>query len=167
MLVTVIRFRKRTIRYTHQSTRQPYKGRKFQAGAGLGPIIRAMTCWTCRSSTLAELSKAMAKSAAARLRRIGALSAADDWARRAEVCERCPLRVVQRGVSYCGQPFLQKMDREDSVDGCGCPTREKAKSPAEHCPLDVRNRPAQTVGGTCTCKWCAMASAQHPILLNS
>jgi len=117
-------------------------------------------------SSFAELSRAMANSAASRLRKMGALAMAVDWAARAEVCERCPLRVVQGGVSYCGRPFLQKLDREDSVDGCGCPTREKAKSPGEHCPLDVRNRAAMKIGGECNCKWCAKASSQHAILLN-
>jgi hypothetical protein len=109
----------------------------------------------------------MAKSAAASLRRMGVFVSADDWAGRAELCERCPLRVIQKGVSYCGRPFLQKIDREDSVDGCGCPTREKAKSPGEHCPLDVRNRPAENSDGKCNCKWCAKSSAQHSVLLNS
>jgi hypothetical protein len=96
----------------------------------------------------------MAKSAGARLRQIGALPSSTDWVRRAEICEGCPMRVVRAGVSYCGTPFLQKIDREPSVDGCGCPTREKAKSPAEHCPITQRHLPSTQSHDGCNCKWC-------------
>ncbi|HSV13385.1 MAG TPA: hypothetical protein VLI90_03955 [Tepidisphaeraceae bacterium] len=98
----------------------------------------------------------MAKAAGAKLRALGAVSSSTNWAERAAVCEGCPLRVVRGGVSYCGTPFLQKIDREPAVDGCGCPTRDKAKSPGEHCPLDARQRPAMAIGSACTCKWCAL-----------
>jgi hypothetical protein len=101
----------------------------------------------------------MAKAAGARLRALGTMPAAADWTTRAAVCERCPLRVVRGGVSYCGTPFLHKIDRDPAVDGCGCPTRDKAKSPQEHCPLDLRRQPAQRVAGSCTCKWCRAAAA--------
>jgi hypothetical protein len=90
------------------------------------------------------------------LRQIGAIPIAADWTSRASVCERCPMRVVRAGVSYCGTPFLQKMDRDPATDGCGCPTREKAKSPQEHCPVDERHQAAINDGG-CNCKWCAEA----------
>ena len=75
---------------------------------------------------------------------------------RAEICERCPLRVVQCGKSYCGKPYLQQIDRDPAVDGCGCPCRAKAKDPAEHCPLSTRHHPATKTATGCDCKWCAV-----------
>jgi hypothetical protein len=113
-----------------------------------------MTRWECTPTRVREISKAMVHAATARLRGIGALPTAVDWTRRAATCERCPLRIVHRGVSYCGTPFLQHVDRDPSIDGCGCPTRDKARSPGEHCPLDTRHRPAEKIGERCTCKWC-------------
>ena len=122
-----------------------------------------MACFTCASSALgsrprvfAALSRAAAKSAASRLRRLGLLSERVNWAARASVCERCPLRVVSAGVSYCGTPFLRKTDRDAALDGCGCPTVAKAKDPAEHCPMTVGHRGASSVGDACDCKWCAL-----------
>jgi hypothetical protein len=77
------------------------------------------------------------------------------WAERAAACETCPLRVIRCGVSYCGQPFLEKVDRDPAIDGCGCPCHAKAKSPTEHCPLNRFNRAVETTAaGGCTCKWC-------------
>lgn len=105
----------------------------------------------------AALSRAAAKSAASRLRQFGILPESVDWARRAAVCETCHLRTIRAGVSYCGQPLLQQISR-DPQDGCGCPTRAKAKSPDEHCPLDRSNQPAVQSGDRCTCKWCSPAS---------
>jgi hypothetical protein len=109
---------------------------------------------TCCGSTLARLSRAAAKAAGDRLRRLGLLGGRVDWPARAAICERCPLRVIHRKVSYCGRPFLQMPRRDDAVDGCGCPTIAKAKDPSEHCPLDWRNRPASVANGACNCKWC-------------
>jgi hypothetical protein len=123
-----------------------------------------MRCFTCDrnpfgssafSTSFAALSRAAAKSAGARLRKLGALHTSRNWAARATVCERCPLRVVRAGVSYCGKPFLDQVSR-DPTEGCGCPTREKAKDPVEHCPLDVRHRPAVKSAGGCSCKWCVL-----------
>ena len=108
----------------------------------------------CETGGLAALSRAAAKAAAGRLRRLGLLPEAVDWARRAAVCETCPLRTIRNGVSYCGRPFLQMVDRDPAHHGCGCPTRAKAKSPDDHCPLDENNRPAQRTAEGCTCKWC-------------
>jgi len=105
-------------------------------------------------SRFAALSRAAAKYATAVARRAGAGSVHPDWAHRASVCERCPLRVIVGTVSYCGQPMHRKMLRDPATDGCGCPTREKAKSPEEHCPLTVRHVPAETIGAACDCKWC-------------
>ena|SRR5947209_7717592 len=106
----------------------------------------------CRSnSPFKALSRAAAKSAAAKLRRGGMLPVRLDWAKRAEICERCPLRVVSRGVSYCGKPFLRQVTREPT-DGCGCPTRDKAKAPGEHCPLNRSHAAADH--SVCDCKWC-------------
>lgn len=109
-----------------------------------------------RNSTFARLSRAAAKAAGDRLRQMGLLGVRINWAARAEACERCPLRVVHRNISYCGRPFLEKVDRDDALDGCGCPTLAKARDPAEHCPLDPSHRPARRIAGRCTCKWCSL-----------
>lgn len=109
---------------------------------------------SCCGSVLAALSRAAAKSAAAQLRRLGLLQRALDWRQRAEICELCPLRVVHKGTSYCGRPFLHQIDRDPAEDGCGCPTIEKARSPREHCPRDWHNRPSRQLPDGCTCKWC-------------
>ena len=123
-----------------------------------------MTCTSCGSTALgsrpgvfAALSRAAAKSAASRLRRMGVLPVRVDWAGRAATCERCPLRVVARGTSYCGTPFLQRVDRDPALEGCGCPTVAKAKDPAEHCPVNVRHASATSIDGACDCKWCERA----------
>jgi hypothetical protein len=113
-----------------------------------------MSAFSCCTSAFASLSRAAAKSAASRLRRLGLLSESIDWARRAALCERCHLRVVQKGTSYCGLPFLENVKRDPAHEGCGCPTRAKAKSPDEHCPLDWNHRPARQLPDGCTCKWC-------------
>jgi hypothetical protein len=105
--------------------------------------------------TFKALSRAAAKSAAAKLRRAGLLPVKVDWTRRAETCERCPLLVSRKGVSYCGRPFFEQVDRDQAADGCGCPTHEKAKDPSEHCPLNDRHLPARRDEG-CDCKWCRL-----------
>jgi hypothetical protein len=106
-------------------------------------------------SRFAALSRAAGRFAAAVVRRAGASAVHPDWARRATVCERCPMRVVAGNVSYCGQPFHRKPVRDDAQDGCGCPTRDKARSPDEHCPLTARNQAAPSGVYPCECKWCA------------
>ena len=112
---------------------------------------------SCCRGAFAALSRAAAKSGASRLRRLGLLPTRVDWVARATVCERCPMRVVSCGVSYCGTPFLRMPLRDPVTDGCGCPTREKARDAAEHCPIDGSHNEAATVDGTCTCKWCSVA----------
>src|SRR5918993_5352932 len=102
-----------------------------------------MSAFSCCTSAFTTLSRAAARSAASRLRRLGLLPESVDWAQRAAVCERCHLRVVQGGISYCGRPFLEHVSRDPAHDGCGCPTRAKAKSPGEHCPLDWAHRAAR------------------------
>ncbi len=102
----------------------------------------------------ASLSRAAAKAASARIRRLRDGESAAGWTLRAEACERCPMRKVYRNVSYCGSPFLRKPLRDPAEDGCGCPTIEKAKDRSEHCPLTVRHRPATRMGEVCDCKWC-------------
>jgi hypothetical protein len=106
------------------------------------------------------LSRAAAKSAAGRLRQLGILPESVDWAQRAAVCETCHLRTIRAGVSYCGRPLLQQISRDPAQDGCGCPTRAKAKSPDEHCPLDRANQPA-VQSDLCTCKWCRAATGHQ------
>jgi hypothetical protein len=114
----------------------------------------AFAC-SSRSSRFASLSRAAAKYASAVVRRAGAAAVHPDWTARAEICERCPLRVVQGSVSYCGQPMQRKLFRDPVTDGCGCPTWDKAKSPNEHCPITAQHEPAVSTGGACDCKWCA------------
>jgi hypothetical protein len=111
---------------------------------------------SCCRSAFAAITKAAAKSSAARLRRLGLLPVRVDWVARATVCERCPMRVVKCGASYCGTPFLRLPIRDPVTDGCGCPTREKARDPKEHCPIDARHDASVTNGERCTCKWCAL-----------
>jgi hypothetical protein len=111
---------------------------------------------TC-CSRFASLSRAAAKAAGARFRALRLTATHPDWARRAAICETCHLRAIRCNISYCGKPFLSKIDRDPTLDGCGCPCREKAKSPEEHCPLDRRHQPAWQRDGHCTCKWCAAA----------
>jgi len=109
----------------------------------------------CCANPFASISRAAAKSFASKLRSVGIGSVARDWPRRATICETCHLRVVVRGISYCGRPFTQHIDRDPILHGCGCPTRAKAQSPNEHCPLTVRNQPALQHNDGCDCKWCA------------
>jgi hypothetical protein len=99
--------------------------------------------------------KAGVKAASASLR--APANEAVDWTTRAEACERCHLRVVQCGKSYCGRPFLQMIDRDLALDGCGCPCHKKAKDPKEHCPLTPRHLASTQAGGTCDCKWCSLS----------
>jgi len=112
--------------------------------------------WGSCCGTFRSLSRAAAKSAGARLRRMGILPTPDSWAQRAEICERCPLRVVRKGVSYCGKPLLEQIQR-DATAGCGCPTHDKAKDLQEHCPLTIHHRAARQAGAHCDCKWCQAA----------
>ena len=72
---------------------------------------------------LALSSSRLTQGAASRLRRIGVLTESVDWARRASACEACPLRVIQKGVSYCGRPLLRRVERVAAEEGCGCPCR--------------------------------------------
>jgi hypothetical protein len=93
------------------------------------------------------------------MRSMGLLPTRVNWVARATMCESCPLRRVHKGLSYCGQPFLDKIDRDPVLDGCGCPTRAKAQDPAEHCPITLRYVASTTAGDTCDCKWCVAANA--------
>lgn len=102
----------------------------------------------------AALSRAAARAGMARLQRLGLARVHPEWARRASICETCPLRVIHRGASYCGTPFLSRIDR-DAADGCGCPCIPKAKAREEHCPLDRELHPARQSGGRCSCRWCS------------
>jgi hypothetical protein len=121
-----------------------------------------MLSFSCCSSAFKVLSRAAAKSAAARIRQMGIAGSIDPrWPVRAQVCERCPLRVVHRGSSYCGNPLLQKIHRDETIDGCGCPTIAKARSPEEHCPIDHSFSAAKRIGGRCSCKWCVSAPSSR------
>lgn len=106
---------------------------------------------------LFTLARAAGKAATAKLRGIGMTPEYEDWNVRAEVCERCPLRVVQCGKSFCGPPLLRRPLRDPTVDGCGCPTHAKAKDPTEHCPINWQHDAASLHGPGrigCDCKWC-------------
>jgi hypothetical protein len=111
------------------------------------------------------LLEAVGKFATARLRQVGAMRVHPQWEERAAACERCALRVVSCGVSYCGNPFLKQIERDPAVEGCGCPCHDKAKSAGEHCPIDARYHPARTAEGECNCKWCR-AENQKPEIRN-
>lgn len=113
-----------------------------------------MACFTCISPVFKSLSRAAAKAASARVRALGGLAVHPRWQQRAEICERCPMRVIAGGRTYCGSPFLRKIERDPAVDGCGCPTLAKARDPHEHCPLNARFAPAVRQGDACDCRWC-------------
>jgi hypothetical protein len=106
------------------------------------------------SAQLFYFFRAAAKATAAKIRSAGLVREHARWTERAAVCERCPLRVIQCNRSYCGKPFLQLPARDLTVDGCGCPCREKAKDPSEHCPLTSDHQASRQAGGRCNCKWC-------------
>ncbi|MGA3068501.1 MAG: hypothetical protein ABSF29_16790 [Tepidisphaeraceae bacterium] len=128
-----------------------------------------MTALITASDRFRQLAGALQRFAGARLRRAGLQKVHPQWQQRAEVCERCPMRVIRCGISYCGNPFLEQIDRDPAIDGCGCPCREKAQSPAEHCPVDPHHRAAQRGPGPCSCKWCqsaaALQSRPHPSMV--
>jgi|SRR5690606_15620307 len=96
----------------------------------------------------------MAKHAAARLRRMGLLSARADWLARVRICQSCPLCTTSDKQLFCGKPFLKKPFRDETVDGCGCPLIDKARAADEHCPIDPLHQPRSTAG-RCNCKWCS------------
>ena len=103
------------------------------------------------SRVLLTLSRAGVKRARSWLRTADAVHPA--WQSRAEVCQRCPLCVVQCGKSYCGKPLLRQIDRHEPTDGCGCPVNAKAHDPNEHCPRN-RSWDASSKGEDCDCVWC-------------
>ena len=120
------------------------------------PMMRR--CFGCThfgSPAFAVLSHAAARSAGARLRNLGVLRTDVNWLARLAVCRSCPLRTMSKGVPHCGKPLLQQLGRTPA-QGCGCPLTDKAKRPAEHCPLTpagaVRSAAKTKV---CDCKWCA------------
>src|SRR5271165_1021302 len=131
------------------------QGHKFQGFSTQRPIKRAMATSAPATGVTRALLEALGKFAAARLRQVGALRVHPRWETRAAVCERCPIRVVRCGISYCGNPLLKQIDRDPALDGCGCPCRDKAKSPDEHCPVNGRHQAAASDGRGCSCKWCA------------
>lgn len=143
---------------------RPFTATRPDAEASDKSDVPSATCCPRRPSAFAALSRATAKYTAAILRRAGAAPVHPDWPARAAVCETCPLRVQVGNVSYCGQPAHRQPLRDPTTEGCGCPTREKARSPQEHCPFTQAMRPAQpSAGAPCNCKWCATTSAnRHP-----
>ncbi|HWB53919.1 MAG TPA: hypothetical protein VG722_06990 [Tepidisphaeraceae bacterium] len=78
------------------------------------------------------------------------------------ICERCPIRRVYAGVSYCGSPYLKQPLRQPA-EGCGCPTHDKAKDPTEHCPLNQNHQTASSSSGRCDCKWCVTTRVSKPL----
>jgi hypothetical protein len=129
----------------------------MSSGESARADIIGVTALIAATDRVRQLREALGKFALARLRGIGIAKVHPDWEARAAICEQCPMRVVRCGVSYCGTPYLQQIDREPAVDGCGCPCRAKAQSPGEHCPIDARHRAAATEAGSCNCKWCRAA----------
>jgi hypothetical protein len=121
---------------------------------GRRPIKIPMATTIAQNGVTRYFLEALGKFATARLRQVGAARVHPQWEDRAEVCERCSLRVVSCGASFCGNPFLKQLDRDPAVDGCGCPCRDKAKSPGEHCPVDAHYQAAEQLAGECNCKWC-------------
>ena len=115
------------------------------------------TAFARRRGGLRELSRAAAKYAGARLRSAGQLAVYEGWRDRLTVCAECPLRTVVDGVAYCGRPVWQRDAGAVSTQpelGCGCPITDKARDPAEHCPL----APGPTLAsGGCDCRWCRAA----------
>ncbi|MGC4032284.1 MAG: hypothetical protein QM754_11245 [Tepidisphaeraceae bacterium] len=83
---------------------------------------------------LYTLARAAGKAATSKLRLAGFVPEANDWAAKAEICERCPLRVVKCTVSYCGQPLLRNLVRDPVTDGCGCPTLRQGERPVGALP---------------------------------
>jgi hypothetical protein len=116
-------------------------------------------CVSCFGRSFAAVTRAMAKAAGAKLRALAG-TPHHNWPARARVCQTCHLLVVRDGTQYCGRPFLRLPLRDPAADGCGCPVMEKAKSQAEHCPLNARQEAAvadsASVAG-CDCKWCKAA----------
>jgi hypothetical protein len=106
------------------------------------------------STLIRKLTNAAYKASRARLRAIGMGRTHPQWAERATICETCPLRIIEKKVSYCGRPFLHDIDRDPTINGCGCPTIPKAQDLTEHCPLNRQHLPANTTSLTCDCKWC-------------
>jgi hypothetical protein len=121
-------------------------------------MLAVSCCTRSFRQTFATLSRAAAKAAGTQLRKLRGEAPARGWADRAAVCERCPMRVIERNISYCGRPLLQHINRDEATHGCGCPTIAKARTAGEHCPVDQRYRPAQRRGDRCTCKWCSIAA---------
>jgi hypothetical protein len=115
-----------------------------------------MLALDCCTRPLATLSRAAAKAVSARIRNLGLAPVARDWAARAQLCERCPMRTIRDNVSYCGTPLLNDIRRVPAIHGCGCPTGAKARDPHEHCPLDASHAPASRIDDACNCKWCAL-----------
>jgi hypothetical protein len=114
---------------------------------------RCFGCTDFTNGAFAVLSRAAAKSAAARLRNLGVMRVSNDWRRRITVCRGCTLFTVVNGVPHCGKPLLTQL-RRVSTQGCGCPVEAKARSPEEHCPITAAHVPSDS-NGACDCKWCA------------
>lgn len=119
-------------------------------------LTRPISTPTPTAPRVRSLARAAYKFAGSVVRRFKVIPEATNWPQRAEVCERCPMRVVQCGISYCGKPFARLPIRDTVTQGCGCPTRAKAKDPAEHCPLTVQYVAAVQSGDGCDCKWCRL-----------
>ena len=107
---------------------------------------------------LGDMSRAAVAAGRARLRDAGLLPVATDPRPRLAACAACPLRTLADGVAYCGRPLWQRdvlAGRREP--GCGCPLADKARDPAEHCPLAAEGLPVS--GERCTCRWCAAVAA--------
>ena len=112
------------------------------------------------SRILLTLSRAGVKRARSWLRAADAVH--PEWQARAELCQRCPLVVVQCGKSYCGKPLLRQLERHEPTDGCGCPVSLKARDPKEHCPRN-RSWEASSKDEQCDCVWCVSLRQDGPV----
>jgi len=102
-----------------------------------------MACNKCKASIRRKLADA-ARSAGSLAKSLASGSASTETLKaRYKICEECDktdengkklFRTV-KGRFYCGQPRVQKLLRDSSRAGCGCPLAVKWAYKASKCPL--------------------------------
>lgn len=113
-----------------------------------------MVVISLQHSVVGQMSRAAFKAIRSQFRRLRLAPVDPRWPAKAEICLRCPLRVIEGKTVYCGKPYLHKPDRVDALDGCGCPVNAKAKDRTEHCPINWQHTAAAQPPRRCDCKWC-------------